>query len=99
MYCCECGRHAGFFRRFIIRYSQEVMLPCRYCGAELVNKDKIFVHIIITGVIFSLLLGVELPEESMWLNALLVLGVPLIYYELFFPMRSKTEESDPPPPV
>lgn len=97
MYCPECGRHVGFFRRFIIRYNSEIMLPCRHCGAELVDKDKIFVHLIITGALFTLLLGVELPVESLWLNALMVLGIPWLYYEFMFPMREKSGDDSPPP--
>ncbi|MCY0963844.1 hypothetical protein [Parathalassolituus penaei] len=89
MYCPDCGRHVGFFRRFIIRYTQPVMLPCRFCGAELVDKDRIFAHLLLTGFIFSLLLGVQLPVESGWWTLLLDLGVPWLYYELMFPMRHK----------
>lgn len=90
-YCPDCGARCLCIRRLLTHYTTGVMLPCRKCGHEMVDRDRVFCHGIITGLIFSLLLGVQLPIESIWLNALMVVGIPFIYFQLLMPMRHDPE--------
>ena len=92
-FCPDCGQRCCCIRRLLTHYTTGVMLPCSKCGHEMIDKDRVFLHIIATIGLFSLLLGIQLPVESMWLNALMVIGLPFLYFQLLMPMRHDKEPS------
>ncbi|QFT56719.1 hypothetical protein [Microbulbifer sp. THAF38] len=87
--CARCGHSVGFIDRFKVNFDKKPMLPCSNCGAELLNKDKLLSHSIVTGIIVvaSLYLGGLLDSEL--LEFVVAVGIPTVYFVVFLPLNTK----------
>lgn len=90
--CPNCRKHQPFGRRFLIDYRHSPMLPCTYCGAELVHTDRLFLHAAAAIFVYALFLGVPIGDVAWYSELGLKLGVPALYFLLFIPMRKPEPE-------
>lgn len=68
------------------------MLPCVYCGEELVDTDRLFLHAIASIFLYAVLLGISFGGGSWYSEAGIKLGVPALYFLLFIPMHKSQPE-------
>ncbi|MES2673295.1 MAG: hypothetical protein V4660_03605 [Pseudomonadota bacterium] len=87
--CKHCGCSIPFHRRFFVNPDSAVFLPCKNCGEELIEKEKMLVHLIITGVILLVVLVFDdrIPFHEIGVFFIDVF-VPLVYFYFFIPFLS-----------
>ncbi|MEJ2046370.1 MAG: hypothetical protein P8X89_24210 [Reinekea sp.] len=83
--CPGCGKRHNWLYRFRFNYDNKVILACNNCGEELIDRDKVLFHLIISGIIFGALLWVEF--KSFVIDAILTIGTPYGYFVAFIPFR------------
>jgi len=93
--CENCKKEISFWHRFKFNPDTKNYLNCSNCGADLINGHKLILHYFITGLIFVLLLNVDdelFGVVSIVYDFLLVVGVPLVYFYVFLPIRNGSKK-------
>jgi uncharacterized protein (DUF983 family) len=88
MVCKKCNRKASLWRRFYLNFDREVYLACDKCGGELINKDAMSIHIIITTCIFGVfMVARNFYDIAEIYNFILIVIIPSLYFYLFLPQQ------------
>ncbi|GAA6173935.1 hypothetical protein NBRC116592_36050 [Colwellia sp. KU-HH00111] len=90
MLCRVCNHNNSLWKRFSLNFDRDVYLACDKCGGELINKDAMSIHIIITTGIFGFFMVAKtFYDISEIYNFILIVIVPSLYFYLFLPQQKK----------
>lgn len=86
-HCVKCGHKQGWLMRMRIQIGKNKLRPCKHCGTETVNKDRLFVHSILSIFVYAALLGIPMTGLHQVIEGLIKLGLPLIFFVVAMPTR------------
>lgn len=86
--CKRCGVGISFYKRFLVNPDKEIYLPCSSCGNELIEKNKYFNHVILTGLVLasSFFLIKLFPFDTL-INSIIGFILVALYYLIFLPLK------------
>jgi hypothetical protein len=86
-HCAQCGHEHGWLTRLRIQIGKDKLRPCEHCGTETVNKDRLFVHSILSIFVYAALLGIPMTGLHQITEGMIKLGVPLLFFVVAIPLR------------
>ncbi len=88
MICTNCGFKNSLLYKFNFKYDEKgAQLPCKSCGYNLINEDRVALHFIISTLMVALFGWYDFPVENEWMSLVIKVFIVFCYFIFALPIK------------